>query len=74
METNLNCDLGETSVHHSAENDCELMQLINTANIACGFHAGDEKTMKKTVDLAIKNHISIGAHPSFADKENFGRK
>ena len=74
METNLNCDFGETSVHHSAENDCELMQLINTANIACGFHAGDEKTMKKTVDLAIKNHISIGAHPSFADKENFGRK
>ena len=74
METNLNCDLGETSTHHSAENDPELMKLINTANIACGFHAGDELTMKKTVDLAIKNNVSIGAHPSFADKENFGRK
>ena len=74
METNLNCDLGETSIHHSAENDPELMKLINTANIACGFHAGDEETMKKTVDLAIKHNVSIGAHPSFADKENFGRK
>ena len=73
METNLNCDLGETSIHHSAENDPELMKLINTANIACGFHAGDEETMKKTVDLAIKHNVSIGAHPGFADKENFGR-
>jgi len=74
METNLNCDLGETSIHHSAENDPKLMKLINTANIACGFHAGDKETMKKTVDLAIKHNVSIGAHPSFADKENFGRK
>ena len=74
METNLNCDLGETSIHHSAENDAELMKLINTANIACGFHAGDEETMRKTVDLAIKHNVSIGAHPGFADKENFGRK
>ena len=74
METNLNCDLGETSIHHSAENDPELMKLINTANIACGFHAGDEETMRKTVDLAIKHNVSIGAHPGFADKENFGRK
>ena len=74
METNLNCDLGETSIHHSAENDPELMKLINTANIACGFHAGDKETMKKTVDLAIKYNVSIGAHPSFDDKENFGRK
>jgi len=74
METNLNCDLGETSIQHSAENDSELMKLINTANIACGFHAGDEETMRKTVDLAIKHNVSIGAHPGFADKENFGRK
>ena len=74
METNLNCDLGETSIHHSAENDPALMKLINTANIACGFHAGDEDTMKKTVDLAFEHNVSIGAHPSFADKENFGRK
>ena len=73
METNLNCDLGETSIHHSTENDPELMKLINTANIACGFHAGDEDTMRKTVDLAIKHNVSIGAHPGFADKENFGR-
>ena len=50
------------------------MKLINTANFACGFHAVDEETMKKTVDLAIKHNVSIGAHPSFADKENFERK
>ena len=74
METNLNCDLGETSIYHSAENDPDLMKYINTANIACGYHAGDELTMKKTVDLAIKNNVSIGAHPSFADRDNFGRK
>jgi len=74
METNLNCDLGETSIKHSAENDPKLMKLINTANIACGFHAGDEETMRKTVDLAIKYNVSIGAHPGFSDKENFGRK
>ena len=50
------------------------MKFINSANIACGFHAGDEETMRKTVDLAIKHNVSIGAHPGFADKENFGRK
>ena len=73
METNLNCDLGETSIHHSAKNDLKLLELINTANIACGYHAGDEQTMKKTIEIAKKNNVSIGAHPGFADKENFGR-
>ena len=73
METNLNCDLGESSIHNSTVNDQELLKLINTANIACGYHAGDEQTMKKTVEIAKKNNVSIGAHPGFADKENFGR-
>ena len=74
METNLNCDLGETSIHHSSENDAEILKLINTANIACGYHAGDEETMKKTIKLSKLNGVSIGAHPGFKDKENFGRK
>ena len=74
METNLNCDLGETSIHHSTENDPELMKLINTANIACGFHAGDPTWMKKSVNLAEKNNVSIGAHPGYPDLVGFGRR
>ena len=74
MEINLNCDLGETSKFCSTENDPELLKIVNTANIACGYHAGDIKTMRNTIIIAKKNSVSIGAHPSFNDKENFGRK
>jgi len=74
MEINLNCDLGEKSKFCSTENDPELLRIINTANIACGYHAGDEYTMRNTIRIAKKNGVSIGAHPSFNDKENFGRK
>jgi UPF0271 protein len=49
------------------------MPFITSANIACGYHAGDEDTMKRTVELAIKYNVAIGAHPSYADRENFGR-
>jgi len=55
-------------------NDALLMPFISSANIACGFHAGDEATIRKTIRLAIANKVSVGAHPGFADKENFGRK
>jgi UPF0271 protein len=54
-------------------NDELIMPFIHTANIACGYHAGDEKTMWQTIELAIKHNVKIGAHPSFYDKENFGR-
>lgn len=54
-------------------NDEAIMPFISSANIACGYHAGDEETMKQTIELAIKNKVAIGAHPSFFDKENFGR-
>ena len=64
----LNCDLGE-----GYSNDAELMPLISSANIACGYHAGDADTMKRTVELAIKHNVAIGAHPGYADRENFGR-
>ena len=74
METNLNCDLAESSIYHSTINDLEILKLINTANIACGYHAGDRKTMEKTVELAIKYNVSIGPHPGFKDTKNFGRK
>ena len=74
MEININCDLGEKSKHHSGEYDEDLLKVVNSANIACGYHAGDEHTMKKTISSSAKNKVSIGAHPSFYDLENFGRK
>ena len=74
MEININCDLGESSKLHSTENDPLLLEIVNSANIACGYHAGDERTMKRTIEISKKNKVSIGAHPSFKDFENFGRK
>ena len=74
MEININCDLGESSKLHSTKNDPLLLEIVNSANIACGYHAGDEPTMQKTVEISKKNNVSIGAHPSFKDIENFGRK
>jgi UPF0271 protein len=65
----LNCDLGE-----GIGNDAQLMPYIDEANIACGFHAGDAFTMRETVALCIRNGVKIGAHPSYLDRENFGRK
>jgi UPF0271 protein len=64
----INCDMGE-----GIGNDALIMPYISSANIACGYHAGDEVTMKQTIDLCLKHHVAIGVHPSFPDKENFGR-
>ena len=74
MEININCDLGEKSKHHSNKHDQDLLEIVNSANIACGFHAGDNETMNQVVQISKKNNVSIGAHPSFNDPENFGRK
>ena len=74
MEININCDLGESSKFHSTENDPLLLKIVNSANIACGYHAGDKKTMEKTIKISKENNVSIGAHPSFYDPKNFGRK
>ena len=74
MEININCDLGESSKLHSTKNDPLLLEIVNSANIACGYHAGDKATMEKTIEISKKNKVSIGAHPSFNDPENFGRK
>ena len=74
MEININCDLGESSKLHSTKNDPLLLKIVNSANIACGYHAGDKPTMEKTIEISKKNNVSIGAHPSFNDPENFGRK
>ena len=74
MEININCDLGEKSYLHSIDNDPMLLNIVNSANIACGYHAGDEQTMDMVIKISKKNGVSIGAHPSFNDPENFGRK
>jgi UPF0271 protein len=69
MEIDLNCDLGEGCGH-----DAELMPLITSANIACGFHAGDPATAHATLLLAKRYGVQVGAHPGFADREHFGRR
>ena len=64
----INCDMGEGS-----GSDEMIMPFISSANIACGYHAGNEAMITQTIELAVKNNVAIGAHPSFFDKENFGR-
>ena len=66
---NINCDVGE-----GIDNEEKLMPYIQFCNIACGGHTGDNLTMEKVVALAKKFNVKIGAHPSYPDKENFGRK
>ena len=68
MKCAINCDLGE-----GLENDNLIMPLINQCNIACGGHAGDERTIQNTIELALKHAVQIGAHPSYPDRLNFGR-
>ncbi len=68
INIDLNCDMGE-----GMGNEELIMPYITSANIACGYHAGDENTMWHTMQLAVQHQVSIGAHPSFLDKEHFGR-
>ena len=70
MIIDLNCDLGELE---DAEHEAALMQYITSANIACGGHAGDERTMERTARLAMERGVKIGAHPGYPDRGNFGR-
>ena len=74
MEININCDLGEKSKYHSNKSDPDLLNIVNSANVACGYHAGDDESMNQVIEISKKNGVSIGAHPSFNDPDNFGRK
>ena len=67
-QVDINCDMGEGMSH-----DADIKPFISSANIACGFHAGDENTMRQTMLLAMENNVAIGAHISFPDKIHFGR-
>jgi UPF0271 protein len=69
LQVDLNADLGEGAGH-----DEELLALITSASIACGFHAGDANTMRESIEAARNRGVAVGAHPSLFDRENFGRK
>lgn len=68
MKIDLNCDMGE-----GCGNDAELLDLVSSANIACGYHAGDAATMRRTAEMAVEKGVAVGAHPGYNDRENFGR-
>lgn len=70
----INCDVGESYGNFKIGNDEALIPLISSCNIACGFHGGDPLHIEKTVNLALKNNVQIGAHPSFPDLMGFGRR
>lgn len=70
----LNCDIGESFGAWTMGLDAEIMPFIDCANIACGFHAGDPSVMRKTVGLALKHDVMIGAHPAYPDLVGFGRR
>ncbi len=69
-QLDLNADIGE----RDPETDAALLQLVSSANVACGAHAGDEQTMRATVALAVRHGVAVGAHPGFNDREGFGRR
>ncbi|MDQ0261167.1 5-oxoprolinase subunit PxpA [Sinomonas atrocyanea] len=70
----LNSDMGEGFGLHEFGNDAELMKVIDVANVACGFHAGDPDVMNRTVGLAAENDVAVGAHPGLPDPTGFGRR
>ncbi len=73
MHIDLNCDMGEIPEHIAGGTQESLMRSITSVNIACGGHAGDERTMKTTIEQALRWNLTIGAHPGYPDRENFGR-
>src|SRR5271165_6275734 len=73
LKIDLNCDMGELPVAIADGTQESLMRSLTSVNIACGGHAGDESTMKATIEQAIRWKLAIGAHPGYADRANFGR-
>ena len=70
----LNSDLGEGFGAYTLGHDAEIMQVVSSANVACGFHAGDPRTMRASVRLAGEHGVGVGAHPGFPDRVGFGRR
>jgi UPF0271 protein len=74
MKIDLNCDLGESFGRYTLGNDAAIMPHISSANVACGFHAGDARVMQATVSLAKRHGVAVGAHPGWPDLQGFGRR
>jgi 5-oxoprolinase (ATP-hydrolysing) subunit A len=74
FKIDINCDMGESFGPYALGNDEEILPFVTSANIACGFHAGDPTTMRKTVKMALANDVAIGAHPGLPDLAGFGRR
>lgn len=74
LTVDLNSDLGESFGHYTIGNDANVLPLITSANVACGFHAGDPSVMAKTVAIAESNGVAVGAHPGYPDLNGFGRR
>ncbi len=74
MRIDLNCDMGESFGAYTIGNDAEILPFVTSANIACGFHAGDPLVIERTIQLARRHNVAIGAHPGFRDLAGFGRR
>ena len=74
MRLNLNADLGESFGAWTMGDDASLLRYVDSANVACGFHAGDPVVISNTLDKACAQRVSVGAHPSFPDLQGFGRR
>lgn len=74
VHVDLNVDIGESFGRYSLANQKEILEHVTSANIACGFHAGDPSVMRETVKIAIENNVAIGAHPGLPDLVGFGRR
>src|SRR5258705_237787 len=74
FEIDLNADMGESFGAWSMGADADLLACVSSANVACGFHAGDPRVMERTVGLAVRAGVAVGAHPGFADLRGFGRR
>jgi len=74
VQIDLNCDMGEGFGRYDIGQDAEVMPLVSSMNVACGFHASDPGTMHRTVRLAKEYGVAVGAHPSFPDRVGFGRR
>ena len=74
LSVDLNCDLGESFGRYELGQDAAIMPLVTSANVACGFHAGDPSVMRSTVQLVKQNKVALGAHPGYPDLQGFGRR
>ena len=74
MRIDLNCDVGESFGAYTLGDDAQILEQVTSANIACGFHAGDHATMRHTVRLAVDRNVAVGAHPGLPDLAGFGRR